>query len=75
MADQTISVLLDGELSRRTLHIAEGERRSQSAVVTSALNLYTALSPTAPSVSGGSLGTSRNGRGLGRDPAGHSSVR
>jgi len=47
MADQTISILLDGELSRRTRDVAKGERRSHSAVVASALNLYTALSPTA----------------------------
>jgi predicted transcriptional regulator len=50
VADQSISILLDGELSRRTRDIAEGERRSQSAVVASALNLYTALSPTARQV-------------------------
>ena len=50
MPDQTISILLDGELARRTRDVAEGERRSQSAVVTSALNLYTALGPTAREV-------------------------
>jgi predicted transcriptional regulator len=50
MADQSVSILLDGELARRTRDVAEGERRSQSAVVASALNLYTALSPTARQV-------------------------
>jgi predicted transcriptional regulator len=50
MADQAISVLLDGELARRTRDVAKGDRRSQSAVVASALNLYTALSPTARQV-------------------------
>lgn len=50
MADQTISIRLDCELARRTRDVAERQRRSQNAVISSALDLYTSLSPAAHQV-------------------------
>lgn len=50
MSVKTLSASLEGELVQRTREVAERERRSQSSVVSSALDLYTALSPVAHQV-------------------------
>ncbi|HEX8273071.1 MAG TPA: hypothetical protein VF615_10565 [Longimicrobiaceae bacterium] len=50
MADQTMSIRLDRELARRTRDVAERQCRSQNAVISSALYLYTSLSPAARQV-------------------------
>ena len=50
MSVKTLSASLDGDLVRRTREVADRERRSQSAVVSSALDLYTSLSPVAHQV-------------------------
>ncbi len=50
MSVKTLSASLDSELVRRTREVADRERRSQSAVVSSALDLYTSLSPVAHQV-------------------------